>query len=179
MIPPLMPDMKKSPQLQFLDTGLLNYFAGLQDEFFRHDDLHAIYRGMLAEHIVGQELFFLETNTRKKQCFWVRDRTQSQAEVDFFIQHRGHVIPVEVKSGISGKLRSLHEFMDRCPHGFAVRLYAGFLDLHPARSPAGKSYHLLNAPYFLSAKIHEYIDWMMNQIGTETVSQKLPLVNEP
>ena len=162
---PIMPDLKKSPRLQFLDTGLMNYFAGLQDEFFRHDDLHAIYKGLLAEHIVGQELICLEPNTRRKQCFWVRDKTQSQAEVDFVIQHRGHVIPLEVKSGTAGKLRSLHEFMDRCPHGFAVRLYAGPLAQHTARTPSGKSYALLNVPYFLAAKIHEYIDWMMEQIG--------------
>jgi predicted AAA+ superfamily ATPase len=172
---PIMPDLKKSPRLQFLDTGLMNYFAGLQDEFFRHDDLHAIYKGMLAEHIVGQELLCLETNTRKKQCFWVRDKTQSQAEVDFVIQHRGYVIPVEVKSGTAGKLRSLHEFVDRCPHGFAVRLYAGSLDLHPARTPAGKPYHLLNVPYFLASKIHEYVDWMMEQVGTGTTASGLPL----
>ena len=170
---PIMPDLKKSPRLQFLDTGLLNYFAGLQDEFFRHDDLHAIYKGMLAEHIVGQELICLEPNTRKKQCFWVRDKTQSQAEVDFVIQHRGYVIPVEVKSGTAGKLRSLHEFLDRCPHGFAVRLYAGPLDLHPARTPAGKSYHLLNVPYFLAAKIHEYVDWMMEQVEHAAASPTL------
>ena len=162
---PIMPDLKKSPRLQFLDTGLLNYFAGLQDEFFRHDDLHAIYKGMLAEHIVGQELICLEPNTRKKQCFWVRDKTQSQAEVDFVIQHRGYVIPVEVKSGTAGKLRSLHEFVDRCPHGYAVRLYAGPLELHPARTPTGKAYHLLNVPYFLASKVYKYVDWMMEQRG--------------
>jgi len=172
---PIMPDLKKSPRLQFLDTGLLNYFAGLQDEFFRHDDLQAIYKGMLAEHIVGQELVCLEPNTRKKQCFWVRDKTQSQAEVDFVVQHRGHVIPVEVKSGTAGKLRSLHEFVDRCPHNFAVRLYAGPLTLHPAQTPSGKSYHLLNVPYFLAAKIHEYVDWMMEQVGQVVEARAVPL----
>lgn len=160
---PIMPDLKKAPRLQFLDTGLLNYFVGLQDEFFRHDDLHAIYKGMLAEHIVGQELIGLESNTRKKQCFWVRDKTQSQAEVDFVIQRRGYVIPLEVKSGTEGKLRSLHEFMDRCSHGYAVRLYAGPLELHAARTPTGKEYQLLNLPYFLASKVNEYVDWMIDQ----------------
>lgn len=160
---PIMPDLKKAPRLQFLDTGLLNYFAGLQDEFFRHDDLHAIYKGMLAEHIVGQALIGMESNTRKKQCFWVRDKAQSQAEVDFVIQRRGYVIPLEVKSGTEGKLRSLHEFMDRCPHGYAVRLYAGPLELHVARTPMGKEYQLLNLPYFLASKVYEYVDWMMDQ----------------
>jgi len=161
---PIMPDLRKSPRLQFLDTGLLNYFAGLQEEFFKHDDLQAIYKGMLAEHIVGQEFICLEPNSRKKPCFWVRDKTQSQAQVDFVVQHGSHVIPVEVKAGSEGRLRSLHEFMDRVPHGYAVRLYAGPLDLHPVKTSTGKSFHLLNMPYFLSALIHEYIDWMIQQV---------------
>ncbi len=159
--PPIMPDLKKSPRLQFLDTGLLNCFAGLQSEFFQHTDLHAIYRGILAEHIVGQELLCLESGSRKKPCFWVRDKTQSQAEVDFVVQHGRFVIPVEVKSGKVGSLRSLHEFMDRCPHGYAVRLYSGPFELHSVTTPAGKAYELLNLPHFLAGLIHKYIDRMI------------------
>ena len=61
-----MPDLKKAPRLQLLDTGLLNYFVGLQEQFFYQDNLHAIYKGMIAEHIVGQELIAAASNTRKK-----------------------------------------------------------------------------------------------------------------
>ncbi len=158
---PVAPDMKKSPRLQFLDTGMLNYFVGLQEQYFLHDNLHAFYRGLLAEHIVGQELVAIETNSRKKQCFWVREKSQSMAEVDFIVQHKGHVIPVEVKSGKAGRLKSLHLFMDKCPHRFAIRLYAGPLGIHPIVTPKGKSFNLLNLPYFLASAIHRYIDWMM------------------
>ena len=157
---PIVPDMKKSPRLQFLDTGMLNYFVGLQEQHFLHDDLHSFYRGLLAEHIVGQELVATETNTRKKQCFWVREKSQSTAEVDFVVQHKGLVIPVEVKSGKAGRLRSLHQFMDRCPHGYAVRLYAGPLEMQKAATPKGKKFQLLNLPYFLASTIHRYLDWM-------------------
>ena len=104
---------------------MLNYFVGLQEQHFLHDNLHEFYKGLLAEHIVGQELVATETNTRKKQCFWVREKRQSTAEVDFIVQHKGHVIPVEVESGKAGRIRSLHQFMERCPHRYAVRLYAG------------------------------------------------------
>jgi len=53
---PIRPDIKKSPRLQFLDTGLLNFFVGLQNHYFGQEDLHGFYRGLIAEHIVGQEL---------------------------------------------------------------------------------------------------------------------------
>lgn len=162
---PIIPDLKKSPRLQFLDTGLLNYFAGLQEQYFHHDNLHSFYKGKLAEHIVGQELISMEPNTRKKQCFWVRGKSQSQAEVDFLMQHHGYVIPVEVKSGTTGRLRSLHQFMDSCPHNYAVRMYSGALEIQQATTPAGKVFHLLNLPYFLASAIHQYIDWMMKKAG--------------
>lgn len=162
---PIIPDLKKSPRLQLLDTGLLNYFAGLQEQHFYHDNLHAFYKGILAEHIVGQELIASEPNTLKKQCFWVRGKSHAQAEVDFLIQHKGYVIPVEVKSGKTGRLRSLFQFMDRCPHHYAVRMYAGPLEIQPVSSLAGKKFYLLNLPYFLVSAVHKYLEWMMEEIN--------------
>ena len=158
---PIIPDLKKAPRLQMLDTGLLNYFVGLQEQFFHQDDLHAIYKGMIAEHIVGQELIAAASNTRKKQCFWVREKSQAQAEVDFLVQYKGLVVPVEVKSGKTGRLRSLFQFMDRCPHPYAVRLYAGPLEIQQAKTLTGKKFFLLNMPYFLASLIQQYLDWMV------------------
>ncbi len=79
--PPVRPDLRKSPRLQFLDTGLINYFAGLQGYFFKMGNLHSFYQGLLAEHIVGQELIATDMRTPKKPCFWVREKRQSVAEV--------------------------------------------------------------------------------------------------
>lgn len=160
---PVIPDYKKAPKLQFLDTGLLNYHVGLQDQFFMHDDLHSFYRGLLAEHIVGQELIAHELNTRKKQCFWVRDKSQSQAELDFLVQMKGLALPVEVKSGKTGRLRSLLQFMDMCPHSYGVRLYSGPLEILKAKTLSGKEFQLLNLPYFCAGKLHEYIEWFTNK----------------
>lgn len=161
--PPVTPDMKKSPKLQFLDTGLLNYYAGLQDQVLQHNDLHAFYKGLLAEHIVAQEMICMDPNTRKKHCFWVRQKSQSAAEVDFLFPHSGSVVPVEVKAGKVGTLRSLHQFIDRSPCRYAVRLYAGPLELQQITTPTGTPFLLLNLPYFLASKLHEYVDWMSAQ----------------
>lgn len=161
---PIVPDYKKKPRLQFLDTGLVNYFAGLQEQHFLYSDLHSFHKGLLAEHIVGQELIGRAVNTRKKQCFWVREKTQSQAEVDFIVQHKEYIIPVEVKAGPTGKLRSLHQFIDRCPHNYAVRLYAGKLDIQQTVTPSGKKYTLLNMPYFLASKLNSYLNMMLQGV---------------
>ena len=156
---PVRPDMRKSPRLQFLDTGLLNYYAGLQDQYFLHADLHSFYRGLLAEHIVAQELLCHRGSHMQKPSFWVRDKSQSGAEVDFVVQHRGQVIPVEVKAGSTGRLRSLHQFVDAGSPACAVRLYAGPLGRQSCQTPGGTPYELLNLPYYLAPKVQEYLDW--------------------
>jgi len=138
---------------------LLNYFAGLQEQYFLHENLHAFYRGILAEHIVGQELLCHRADELRKQCFWVRDKTQSQAEVDFVVQHREYVIPIEVKAGKAGRLRSLHLFMDMCPHRRALRLYSGPVLTETHTTPNGTRFELMSLPYYLASKIHEYLDW--------------------
>lgn len=158
---PMRPDLRKAPRLQFLDTGLLNYFAGLQDQYFLHADLHAFYRGLLAEHIVAQELLCHRASLLHKPLFWVREKSQSSAEVDFLIQHNGRVVPVEVKAGSTGRMRSLHQFVDTASPGCAVRLYAGSLETQKARTPAGTPYQLLSLPYFLAPKLPEYLDWLL------------------
>ena len=60
--PPIIPDLRKSPRLQFLDTGLINYFVNLQGYFYETGDLHSFYQGLLAEHVVGQELLAIDMN---------------------------------------------------------------------------------------------------------------------
>jgi len=159
--PPIKPDLKKSPRLQFLDTGLINYFAGLQENFFKMENLHSLYRGIIGEHIVAQELLAADMKTPRKPSFWVREKKQSSAEVDFIIPVGQNIIPVEVKSGKIGKLRSLHQFVEKSRHSFAIRLYAGPVEKTIASTPSGKTYNLLNLPYFLTGKINSYIDWLL------------------
>ncbi len=158
---PIRPNKRKSPRLQFLDTGLLNYFAGLQKQHFSHRDLHSFYRGLLAEHVVGQELMSARGSALHKPSFWVREKRQSRAEVDFVIHHEDKVVPVEVKAGKTGRLRSLHEFMDLSPHRYAVRLYAGPLKRERCTTRRGTAFNLLSLPYFLASRLQDYLSWFI------------------
>jgi len=158
---PLMTNLKKSPKLQFLDTGLINYFVGLQPQFFKFSDLNAIYKGIIAEHIVRQEIIASDFTNNRHLPFWVRESPSSNAEVDLLFQHEGTIIPVEIKSGKTGTLRSLHQFIERADSSYAIRLYNGPLDIVETKTPAGKTYTLLNLPYFLAGKLKEYIEWFI------------------
>jgi hypothetical protein len=160
--PPILPNKRRSPKLQFLDTGLINYYVGLQEQFFKYEDIGSFYRGILAEHLTGQELLASDPTRQKKLSFWTREKRQSSAEVDFVVQHGEYVIPVEVKSGAVGSLRSLHEFIDRASHPYAVRVFGGNLSLNlNASTRKGKPYRLLNLPYFLTGKMKEYLRWFL------------------
>lgn len=66
-------------------------------------------------------------------------------------------VPVEVKSGAEGKLRSLHLFVEMQPQvKTAVRLYRGeFLDQDVQRF--GNHFQLLNIPYYHATKIGDYL----------------------
>ena len=155
--PPLIPDLKRKPRLQMVDTGLLNFAAGLQAQYFGVKDLNALYKGLLSEHIVAQELMATNSISLQKPDFWVRELRQSQAEVDFILHWKTGLVPVEVKSGKTGTLRSLHSFVDNSGCALAVRLYAGKPTWNSARTPAGNPYQLLNLPYFLASRIQDYL----------------------
>jgi len=158
---PMVPDIKKSPRLQILDTGLLNYFVGIQKEIIGTDDLNKIYQGTLIEHLVGQELLSFQYNALSALHFWVREKKESTAEVDYLFQYDGLIIPIEVKSGKEGTLKSLHSYMDIAPHNFAIRFYAGALNITDATTQNGKQYKILNLPYYLGSQIEKYIDWFI------------------
>lgn len=158
-LPPLT-DFKKQPYLQILDTGLMNHFSGLQSMLIGSKDLGEVYRGRVVQHWVGQQILANLHSPLDQLYFWVREKNQSSAEVDFVLMNAGKLIPVEVKSGASGRLRSLQLYMDACPHDLALRLYAGELLMHPAQTPNGKNFRLLNLPYFLGEKLEEYVAWM-------------------
>lgn len=162
---PLLPDVSKSPRLHVLDTGMLNYFVGLQQELLGTTDLNNVYQGMVIEHIVGQELLARQYSALRGLAFWIREKTTSAAEVDYLFSYKGKLIPVEVKSGATGTLRSLAMFMDMAPHSMAVRLYAGELLLSAVTTPEGKTFNLLNLPYYLVSQIEKYLEWFEAQIA--------------
>ena len=159
--PPLLPDLKKSPRLQFLDTGLINHELNIQVEMLAMEDLNNAYRGAVIPHLVAQELLSLSTFKTVKPIFWVREKNQSSAEVDLVVQFNKLVIPIEIKSGKEGKLKSLHQFIEEAPHPYAVRMYAGKFSIEQHSTRSGKQYFLMNLPYYLSTKLYEYLGYFV------------------
>lgn len=160
--PPIKPDIKKSPRLQFLDTGIVNYELNIQADMLALDDLSSTYKGAVIPHLIYQELLSLNTLNFTKPNFWVREKTQSSSEVDLVIPYKDKIIPIEIKSGKEGKLKSLHQFIDMAEHCYAIRLYAGEFSIEQNTTPIGKKpYLLMNLPYYLGTKLLEYISYFI------------------
>lgn len=159
--PPAGPAIRKSPRLRYMDIGLLNYQLEAHTELLKLNDLNDATRGKLVQQVILQELKSTFSEHRRQSRFWVRQKKGASSEVDIVHQFKDKLIPIEVKSGATGTLRSLHEFIDRCPHHYAIRLYAGELKIDQIKTRKGKEYQLLNLPYFLAAQIDQYIEWFI------------------
>ncbi len=159
--PPLEADHRKRPRIQFLDTGMINNVLSFQGEMLLLSDFSNYYKGKVIQQMVYQELMSIHLETEYKPNFWVREEKDSNSEVDLVYQFEKYIIPIEIKSGKTGTLRSLHQFIGRCNHKYALRVYAGKLSVENATTPAGKSYLLLNLPYYLSFMIPQYISWFI------------------
>jgi hypothetical protein len=158
---PIIPDFKKAPRLQFLDTGILNYILGISAQMIVLKDLSQSYKGAVIPHIITQEILSIQSKKSDLPHFWVREKKQSSSEVDLVYAIDGKVIPIEIKSGSTGSLKSLHQFVERTNHPYAVRIYAGEFEVITTKTPNGIPYLLMNLPYYLGSMLPEYLNYFI------------------
>lgn len=145
---PVLPDFRKKPKLIWMDTGLVNYVAGIQTELFTSTDILDVWRGRIAEQITAQELLTLDSRVSIKRNYWRRNKVGSDAEVDFVYPYNSKLIPIEVKSGHNAHLRSLHQYMETAPHDIAVRVWSQPFSVNQVTTPQGKEFRLINLPFY-------------------------------
>ena len=149
---------------KFLDTGLASAALGLTLNLVNAaHEITLINNGALAEQVVGQLLrtinpFYIEPAL----YYWQREEKGSNAEVDYVIQHNNQVIPIEVKAGSTGSLKSLHLFMSLKALSLAVRINSDLPSTTQVKVKdyAGKpvDYNLLSLPFYLLSQLHRLID---------------------
>lgn len=112
----------------FLDVGLVNSACGIgriPQESIKEDRF--INEGGLAEQFIAQHLPLLQKSyDYYTPTYWLREGRANNAEVDFLYQLGARVLPIEIKAGKSGTLKSLIEFMHLKNGDTAVRF-----DLNP------------------------------------------------
>jgi len=137
-----------------VDVGLASVQLGLSRLDLRELD-NAVWanKGGLAEQFVGQHLRCLSRAFEDPRLFYWQRVGGRQGEIDYIIQHGCQIVPVEVKGGSAGAMKSLHAFMhNRKLHG-ALRLDTNppsvqALDVKTTTSEPVK-YHLVSLPVYM------------------------------
>ena len=112
-------------KLVMVDVGLMQNLCGATEQLLAGDPMR-INDGAVAEQFVGQELLAHRSPYERPELYyWHRKRKNSTAEVDYLTAAAGRVVPMEVKAGKAGRLRSLAVFVERYRSSVAVRVYAG------------------------------------------------------
>lgn len=118
-------------KLNFLDVGLMQNACGLQTELTLADNFFQINAGAVTEQLIGQELrACFDSYLKRDLFFWARDKKNSSAEVDYVVAVDSLVLPVEVKAGKTGTLKSLKLFIEERKSLFGIRFSQERLSLH-------------------------------------------------
>jgi len=121
-------------------------------------NLSPMIRGNLTEQIVAQQLRIAMGGFGwEGQLFHWRRKGGRSGEIDYIVEINGSIVPIEVKSGKAGSMKSLHQFMYDKQLPLALRL-----DRNPPsvqtmqiKTTQGNevAYQLLNLPYYLVWKL--------------------------
>jgi predicted AAA+ superfamily ATPase len=140
----------KKFKLIFLDIGLLQEFLHTDPEQLRETDLAQINSGALAEQFVGQELMaYGEPYRKTKLFFWEREKKGSEAEVDYLIQYKSSIIPIEVKAGKGNRIRSMRQFIEEKKAPFGIRI---------SQNPLSFERDIFSVPLYMVSEIPRLLE---------------------
>ena len=150
----------------FLDIGLMQSLLNLRSsDVLNSENLMMINSGSLAEQFVGQHLLYNHEFYENPELFyWNREKRNSSAEIDYLQQLDGKIIPVEVKAGKTGSLKSLHLFVSEKKVNIALRIYSGAVEkvslntIIPGEEK--RNFTLISVPFYLIGQINKLIRGM-------------------
>ncbi|MCY3840433.1 MAG: DUF4143 domain-containing protein [Gammaproteobacteria bacterium] len=139
-------------------------------------DFRGLKAGTTAEQFVGQHLqYLLAPRPNRELTYWLREGRANNAEVDYVVELGGRIVPVEVKAGRAGALRSLHQFVAEKRPPVAVRFDAltpSVQDVAAEVTSKGKPrrirYRLLSLPLYLVERLPDIVSSDLAQ-GTEVL----------
>lgn len=161
---PLAAELLNYIKVILLDVGLSSADLGLSlSELASIKELDLINKGGIAEQVVGQLLRTIGPVYQEPALYyWLNTDKYSSAEIDYVIQHGSKVVPIEVKAGTSGTLKSLHRFMNLKGLPLAVRINSSppsLSDIH-LKDTQGipVQYKLQSIPFYLIGELHRLLE---------------------
>ena len=165
---PLQADVKEKVfKLIFLDVGLVNAICGLGWQTIADQTgSQLVNAGPGAEQFIGQHLqFLIAERPNRELTYWLREGRSNNAEVDYVCELGGHIVPIEVKAGLAGTLKSVHQFVAEKRAPFAVRFDANLpavqtVDAEVRRGHGSERvrYRLLSLPLYLVERLPRLVN---------------------
>lgn len=149
---PIIGQKKRQRKLIFLDIGLVSHSFRIHSTSPEFENLSSLYRGQIAEQAVGQQLASYTHKEKPQLYYWAKQSTQGTAEVDFILEDKGRLVALEVKSGKTGKLKSLLALANSNPKTVLCRIYSG--ELKKEQAPSGAVIHSI--PFYLLPRIKDF-----------------------
>lgn len=117
----------KKFKVLFFDVGLAQRLLRADHRpLLLNPDISQVKNGAVAELLAGIELVVYQSFKEKAELYyWHKESKSSNAEVDYVTAIGNRIIPVEVKSGSSGSMKSLRTFIDTKGSDYAVKI-SGF-----------------------------------------------------
>lgn len=156
--------LEKHRKAIFLDVGLSASALGISfDQLVTINDLTLINKGAVAEQVVGQILrTLLPPFIEPSLYYWHREEKGSSAEVDYIIQNGNNVLPIEVKAGKTGSLKSLHLFMKIKALAQAVRINSDLPNVMDVdvkiQNGESSCYRLFSLPFYLLSQLFRILE---------------------
>jgi uncharacterized protein len=144
-------------KMYILDIGLMRVHGDLDaNVYLTKNDFFAEFKGDLMENYVLQSL---KTQFESNLRYWTSD---GKAELDFILQYRNEIIPIEVKSGKNTQAKSLSVYSKNYEPKIKICYSTKNLNFENG---------LLNIPLFLADKTKFFLDLILEltKSGSENV----------
>jgi len=114
----------KKRKMLLLDTGIFQRLLQLDiSELLFSNDFILVNKGGIAEQFIGLEILKNASCYNQTELFyWHREALNSNAEVDYLIQNKNKIVPLEVKSGLKGSMNSMFLFLKEKNARYGCRL---------------------------------------------------------
>ncbi|MBC8453543.1 ATP-binding protein [PVC group bacterium] len=158
----------KDFKMLFVDIGLLSSSLGIKDtDIELAEDLLLVNSGAVAEQFAGQHLLYQHDSYIEPELYyWNREKRNSSAEVDYLYAHGSNVIPIEIKAGKAGALKSLHVFASEKNSRIAVRFNTGMPSCNTLKSTVSSKqsepFQLLSLPLYLVCELERLLNSINN-----------------
>lgn len=165
-LPLIMTENKKAYKLFSLDVGFCySYMEMPLTTVYVTEDVNDLAKGAIAEQYVAQTLMSIPPHHKARSLnHWENDKRGTSSEVDFVVGLAGKAIPIECKSGLSSKMKSLFILLKKKHYPIALRVFAGNIEIQSHDFGFNEHTHLISIPHYFLERFASNFDEVLSEL---------------